>query len=137
MNHYIVGEYIHRNKRDIVAFVTQGPPEGATRIVELNNDTLTEHDVPSGTALEFIRAAAEEPSRGLRSWPTEQARLTATIPTLKSEQRQSARSLLRYWRDMRTHLYDVVYHLNIAPVNSSNGHNLGARNHRRVSSKSH
>jgi hypothetical protein len=129
---YLAGEYIKKNKRDIVLFVTTGPPETSRHIIEItykmpvgedpaaaifNEDgvipaegpTFFEYDVAAGTAIATIQENAQTPSRGLASWPAEKTRIEGALAEMPAEKKRVARNILRYWRDMRTRIYDAVY----------------------------
>jgi hypothetical protein len=129
---YLAGEYIKKNKRDIVLFVTTGPPETSRHVIEItykmpvgeepaeaifNEDgimpsegpTFFDYDVAEGTAIATIQENAQKPSRGLASWPAEKARIEGALVDMPAEKKRVARNILRYWRDMRTRIYDAVY----------------------------
>jgi len=129
---YLAGEYIKKNKRNIVLFITTGPPETSRHVIEItyklpvseeaagaifNEDeimpaegpTFFEYNVVAGTAIPVIRENAQKPSRGLASWPAEQARIQGLLADMPAEKKRVARNILRYWRDMRTRIYDAVY----------------------------
>jgi hypothetical protein len=129
---YLAGEYIKKNKRDIVLFVTTGPPETSRHVIEItyklpvgedaaeaifNEDDIMpaegpsffEYDVAAGTAIATIQENAQKPSRGLASWPAEKTRIAGALTSMPTETKRVARNILRYWRDMRTRIYDAVY----------------------------
>jgi hypothetical protein len=129
---YLAGEYIKKNNRDIVLFVTTGPPETSRHVIEITytlpvgevaaeaifnkvgvmpaeGPTFVEYDVASGTAVATIQENAQKPSRGLASWPVEKARIEGVLTDMPAEAKRVARHILGYWRDMRTRIYNAVY----------------------------
>jgi hypothetical protein len=129
---YLVGEYIKKNNRDIVLFVTTGTPETSRHVIEITyklpvgedvaeaifnkvgvmpaeGPSFFEYDVAAGTAIATIQESAQKPSRGLASWPVEKARIEGALAEMPAEVKHVARTILRYWRDMRTRIYDAVY----------------------------
>ena len=71
--------------------------------------TFFEYDVAPGTAIATIQENAQKPTRGLASWPAEQTRIQGALADMPDATKRVARNILRYWRDMRTRIYDAVY----------------------------
>ena len=155
---YLAGEYIKKNKRDIVLFVTTGPPETSRHVIEItyklpvseeaagaifNEDeimpaegpTFFEYDVAAGTAIATIQENAQKPSRGLASWPAEQARIQGVLADMPAEKKRVARNILRYWRDMRTRIYDAVYGADVRIRRTTSDRTASSSSGRRTSSR--
>lgn len=157
---YLAGEYIKKNKRDIVLFVTTGPPETSKHIIEITyklpvgedaagaifgedeimpseGPTFFEYDVAVGTAIETMQENAQKPHRGLSSWPAEQARIQGALADMPAEKKRVARNILRYWRDMRTRIYDAVYAADVRLRRTTSGRTASSASVRSRRTSSH
>jgi hypothetical protein len=141
----LIGEYIARNKREVILYISHGHPDTATVVTRItyllpasaeasqlfvpHHAVLPPHgphfktfDIAAGqTAQQFMEAnIATIP--GFPDWFSEDRRIRALSQLEPAGIRKTTmNNMLIYWRNMRARVYDALYLANVRLPRTSSG----------------
>ena len=141
----LIGEYVARNKREIILYISHGYPDTATDVTRItyllpasaeasrlfvpDRAVLPPHgphfktfDIAAGqTAQQFVESnIATIP--GSTDWFSEDSRIRALSQVEPAGIRKTTmNNILIYWRNMRARVYDALYLANVRLPRSSSG----------------
>jgi hypothetical protein len=155
----LIGEYIARDKREIVLYIAHGSPDTATVVTRI----IYRLPVPMDISQLFVRERVVIPSNGphfktfdcagqsaqhfvetnigriagLADWFSEDQRIRALAQAEAAGVRKSTlNNMLIYWRNMRARVYDALYLANVRLPRTSSGTVRSRTRSRRLSTHS-
>lgn len=141
----LIGEYVARNKREIILYISQGHPDTATVVTRITyllpaSAEASRLFVPdravlpsNGPHFKTFDVAAEQTAQqfvesniatipGFTDWFSEDSRIRALSQVEPAGIRKTTmNNILIYWRNMRARVYDALYLANVRLPRSSSG----------------